>query len=440
MTSSAGREIVSGKVVVDAPGAPRRTGAAVAACGVLALPTALSLLEPRTFGGDALAMSGALMLATAVLYFGGLGAAAAAGSPLGSSEEACEGRLYQSDGHLFVHTAAGSWTLPRRALKSAFYDREQGRVVFFGEDDLRIAVWVRDESDATRAIRALGLDQRAPELALTREGRPSRVLEGAAAGVAGLFVGLLFMLIAVIAMDSKLSPPFGAGSMLALLGCAFVPIFATIRYVARLGAPLSIVLGTDGALARTRPDAVYLRYDAIDAIEPCDRGVIVKKRDGSDVFFHTIEPELLAAALSERMADEPPSSSRLAGLERAGASLPAWRDRLATLVDAGDRYRLAPLCDDLLAAVVEDPHAEADHRVAAAFVLSRREQGAHVGRIRVAANSSAHPGLRAALHAAADGELEEVAIGEATTRRASPHPSFGRALGPRSDEGRPSAP
>lgn len=439
MTSGNRRELLSGKFAVDAPSAQRRSGAAIASAGALALPTVLSVLEPGALGGDALAISGALLVTTAALYFGGLAIAAAAGKGLAEAEEGSEGALYERDDELVLHCAAGSWALSRRALRGAFYDRERERVILSAEDDLRIAVTVGSEQQAARLLAALGHDRRAPELALVREGRAARVIEALAAGVAGLVIGLLTTLIAATAMSAIAWPPFGAGSLLTLLAAALVPVFVTIRHVVRASGRLSIVLGTDGALVRSEREPLFLAYDAIDAVETCERGVIVRTSAGAERFVPTVEPALLASALAERVADEAPRSNDVPSLARCGATASEWRARLAAFVAPTERYRVPALSDERLLAVVDDPHAEAEERIAAAFVLARRGGGAHVALVRVAADSSAHPALRAALHAAADGELEARAVEEARAAQARRAPT-GRALGPAEGDGRPSAP
>ncbi|NUP13304.1 MAG: hypothetical protein HOW73_45270 [Polyangiaceae bacterium] len=434
------REIARGRVVVDAPASQRRAGAAISFVGVVALPAAISLLEPRAIGAGALAVPGIALLASAALFFGGLAIAASAGGPVAPPRrpptepmpqrrygKRSAGVLFESNGHLFVHTDDGSWTLPKNALRGAHYDSDSQLLIINANDDLRIGLTVRDEREARRISALLGVERRRAGLELTRETRVARVVEGCAAGVAGLFVSLLFMLAAVVMLDAMVAPPFGGLSMLALIGSGLFPVFMTIRYVSRFGAPLSVILGSEGMLVMARPEQLYLAYEDIDSIEVCDRGVIVRREDGSDHFIRTIEPEILASALSAQLHREPSARVRVPGLERGSAPMNVWRVRLAELAGRTDRYRIGYVDDERLAGIVEDPRAPLEERVGAAFVLAQRGDERILARVRSAAERSAHPILRDALMAAARGDIEEAAVEEARLA-AAPRTTYGEHL------------
>src|SRR5690606_14416125 len=128
----------------------------------------------------------------------------------------------------------------------------------------------------------------------------------------GLFVSLLFMLATVILLDSvgRIGP--SGVSLLAIVASALTPVLVTIRYVSRFGDPLAVVLGSDGALVRSRPGPVFIAYDDIEALQSCDTGVIVRRVDGSDHFIRTAEPIALSSALADKLDARPPKSSPVA--------------------------------------------------------------------------------------------------------------------------------
>lgn len=86
-------------------------------------------------------------------------------------------------------------------------------------------------------------------------------------------------------------------------------------------------------------------------------------------------------------------------LRRADREKDEWVDALRRLRDGDAAYRSAPIRDEELWRVVEDPGAPEDARAAAAFVLRRPGQtdASATTRLRVAAQAVAAPRLRIAL-------------------------------------------
>lgn len=390
--------------------------------GVVALPAALALLEPPIVRAHTLALPGMALLISGAMYFIGLALTASAGRPLDGERQGQEGVLFSSDGNLFVHTEDGAWTLPMRSLRGGHYQAAAGILVLSAEDDMRVAVTVRDERDARRILSALGLDRGASTIEVTRGTRAARVVEAGAAGVAGLFVSLLCMLATVVLLDTVSPLPGGLLSLFALLMSALAPILLTIRYVSRFGDPLRVVLGTDGALVGTGNGAVFLGYDDIDSLQCCESGVIVRRIDGSDHYVRTAEPVALSSALADRLDARPTPSGRIPGVERASLSFDAWKDRLRGLASTPDRYRIGQVDGERFAELVEDPRASVEQRIGAAFVIGARRDPDLIARVKAAADDSAHPGLRGALLAAAQGEIEEAAVEEAQGVLGAPIP------------------
>jgi hypothetical protein len=104
-------------------------------------------------------------------------------------------------------------------------------------------------------------------------------------------------------------------------------------------------------------------------------------------------------------------------LDRNGRNAEAWRADLYRLASAKGDYRSVDLTPEELLALVENPAAPAERRVAAAVTL-RAKRGDEAGaRVRVAARACADEDMQASLEAAAEGEIDEVSVSRAAGRQ-----------------------
>jgi len=112
------------------------------------------------------------------------------------------------------------------------------------------------------------------------------------------------------------------------------------------------------------------------------------------------------------------SSLHLDQLSRRGKSLAAWKQDLALLAKNGG-FRASTTSFDDLDAVLSDPTASLEHRLAAALALRSRADTHASARIRVAAEASAHPKVRVALAELATGDDADAAIEAALAEESS---------------------
>lgn len=130
-------------------------------------------------------------------------------------------------------------------------------------------------------------------------------------------------------------------------------------------------------------------------------------------------PEAIALARrieEARAAFDARSAMRAELLARQGRPLDAWRDAIRKLAVA-DGYRDGIGRDDLLA-IVEDPSALPDERVAAASALGALPDEPRVRtRLAAAIATTVEPKLRVALERAVDGVIDEGALDAAIARR-----------------------
>lgn len=416
-----GREVIRGSVVVDAPRAQRAAGVALALVGIVALPSAMIFhggsLGSRLIDTNALGFSIA-----GVLFFAGLAISAAAGRSLEGRTGRQDAILIEDDGNLTVATPDEVWTFSLRSLTGGHYAASQAQLLLFFGDDARIAVRVDDEAAARRALCQLGMDGASTTLRLSPQERVPRAVEGCLSGVAGLLTAMLSTGIAAIAVSSSFGVPSHRGLLPVLVACV-IPLLLTIRWVSRFGAPLGVVLGSDGLLFVTRRQ-VYVPYVDVTHVEQCDDAVVIRRRSGDDLCIRTAEPDTLASALFAKLAQDVPASERLDALGRGALSIDQWRAQLEHLADDTPRYRVGYIDGERLAGIAEDPLAPLDERVAAAFVIAARHEYRLLLRVQAAAEASARPAVKSALTQAAEGELEEQALqDEATLATAHERPA-----------------
>lgn len=128
------------------------------------------------------------------------------------------------------------------------------------------------------------------------------------------------------------------------------------------------------------------------------------------------EATALASRVEEaRSAYDARAAVRAELLSRQGRPLDAWREAVRKLASI-DNYREGIGRDDLLA-IVEDPSALPDERIAAASALGALPDEPRVKkRLGAAIATTAEPRLRVALERAVEGVIEEAALEEAMRR------------------------
>ncbi len=213
---------------------------------------------------------------------------------------------------------------------------------------------------------------------------------------------------------------FGAGvgtgaGFIAPAALPLVGVFAGLAWLAAKGSP-SVRFGADGVEVRGRFRRRYVPFRDIASVEMRSflvgfDQVVVRLEDGSRVrvasWLTGHRARLLVALLEEgrhMVGVGEAAGAHVPSLERGAEDEEAWRARVAKAASGGD-YRGAALDPERLLALVRNPAARAEQRVAAALALRRVDGGP--ARIRVAAEVSTDPEVRDALEALAEEELDE---------------------------------
>jgi hypothetical protein len=302
----------------------------------------------------------------------------------------------------------GAALVPRSAIRSAYFAPAAGRlrscVRLVGEGDgtlAQIEVASQREADELLDALALGPTQRAARFrAFAPRGSPSWN-----AGMVFLAAGLVTM-----ALSFPLHTPWLIGLSLAI----FVVGSAVFL-------PYTLHVGADGLWIATRVRPRFVPWSAVIAIEPYDRGVVVRGHGEVVTLQMTtastlanehdlVAREALLARATEALAayrrgDVPDVAARVARLGRP------HREWMRALFDREGDFRAAPLLDDQLWTVVESPMADVTARAGAAVVLARSAGDAERSRLRIVAEACTAPGLRVVLDkassGASDAEVEE---------------------------------
>lgn len=210
-----------------------------------------------------------------------------------------------------------------------------------------------------------------------------------------------------------------ARAISALVLAAVLLVFALL---VRALVPARVVIGTDGIAVERMFGRTFIPYSQLTEVASRRGAVVLQLRGGSSLALPT-GPRY---AGSRTRADESPHTALLnrieearaagrsrsiesacaADLDRAGRSLEAWRQHLRGLV-VSESYRRASVGREEIAAVLEDASAPPQRRIAAALVLAHGDDAASKLRIADVVRTCADENLRAALEAAAEGELTE---------------------------------
>lgn len=285
----------------------------------------------------------------------------------------------------------GSERLDRGLLRGAYFAPALGllgaAVRVQGEGERPLAdILVANEEQGQQIIDALGLGMDRSTARFSAIARWGSFASHAL--VALLALGLLAFFLAALLHSS----------LLAVLGVA-IGIAAPIAFV-----PARIHVGADGFRIEERLGARFVPWSEVVSIAPYQRGVRVQLRHG-EIFlpmYDRSERSALFARVSATIAGHrarttPEVAARVA---RGARPVDAW---IRGLFDRGGDFREAPLRDEPLWSVVENPGSGASARAGAAAVLARSGGEAERQRLRIAAASCASPRLRIALDRFAEG-------------------------------------
>jgi hypothetical protein len=237
-----------------------------------------------------------------------------------------------------------------------------------------------------------------------------------------VFVALALTLAALLSLDLRVALGFG----LPLLGLAGA-LSALLRYF----SPRRGWIGVDGVtLERFLRRARIIPYSQMASVVEDDRGVVITTRVNERVHLRVsrepIEPgrrddsASRRAAILERIrqardlaAQSAVADAKLARLDRAGRTPDAWREALRRV--RSEDYRIEPFEPDELVRIACDADVSPERRVGATIAL-RDLDATSVERVRIAARACVDDDLRAALEAAADGEITETRLARASAR------------------------
>jgi hypothetical protein len=204
-----------------------------------------------------------------------------------------------------------------------------------------------------------------------------------------------------------------------------------------------LALGLKGSVATIGADGVsvsgasrprFVPYSMVERLELIETGVRLRLRGGGSLSLpvdpivgRTLARRRLvfdrireAMAIGEKRKD---LVAKLEVLDRKGRVLVAWRQGLIGLLRSDGGYRDVPLDEQDLAYVVEDPRVAPERRIAAAVALSDHADPGIRRRVRLAIEACADDALRASLTCAAEGEIDENALGRAAESQRPVPPS-----------------
>jgi hypothetical protein len=217
---------------------------------------------------------------------------------------------------------------------------------------------------------------------------------------------------------------------LVLLVALSLTALSTAFVVARLGFP-RVIVGTDGVRILRGFFTRFLPYEEIAGVElvpPVYQhgtpSVRILRRKGAPMALPTIAAprdrvEGLARRIDEAARAHSAGGARgLDALARAGRGADEWRADVERLALAPPTFRDQALGIEDYERVLVDAASAADRRVGAALALRAIDPDQAPARIRVAASASADDALRAALEAAAEGEIDDAVLDRAVARRA----------------------
>jgi hypothetical protein len=284
----------------------------------------------------------------------------------------------------------------------------------------RVTVELALANGETLAVRFTGMDRARAllhELEVDAAHQRCRVqlADRTAARVVALATPVSFTWLAVsgtgvvsrLSGDTSVAFVFGVYAMLVALLHALI-------------ATPDVTVGTDGLSFRRGLRERFVPYAQLEDLRVDGLGAVLHLRGGRRLRLPSIAGvsparlEALQLRIQEAKAlrDAAPAHD-LVQLDRAGRTIPEWRNALAALARRGSDYRASGLSPDDLSALLGSPDTPAERRLAAALTLAAGHHPAAPERIRVAAAQCASERLRAALESVTTGNADEAAIEEA---------------------------
>jgi len=180
-------------------------------------------------------------------------------------------------------------------------------------------------------------------------------------------------------------------------------------------------VGVDGIAIYNQVRTSFVSFADVHTVTESGRPVELTLHDDSRVTIVAADRnDAFAKRIDEAWrAHQAAPAAELSKLERGDADTDQWRDELETLTAVREgRYRIAHVDRDELLRLAEDAAASPEQRVAAALVLCSKAPDAEAQRrVRIAAEACADVDLRAVLEAAAEGEIAEAHLAQASAHR-----------------------
>jgi hypothetical protein len=286
-----------------------------------------------------------------------------------------------------------------------------------------IELQVRDEPSGRALLHALGFDVSQVVASFTFG---SRARADPRIGAVGSLM-LLLMLLSFMMMAATSSSP---GPRLLL--CAIVSIAALIGWAVLIWMPTRVVVGADGVLVSWFWRKRFIGYSDVRAVRPfgsgSHQGVALWLALGPPLKL-PLKPKL-TSQLSDQETDlvtqriqqaiaifhQKRHERDVALPERGPRSLEEWI-RLLRAAGSGANadHRTAPIPFEELFRIVEDPGAAPAERARAAVAIGGGLDDSGRARLRIAAEATAAPEIRALLELSAE-EADEAQIAQAFAR------------------------
>lgn len=323
-----------------------------------------------------------------------------------------------SDRGVRAITARSTEYIARSELDSGWLVRDRGSL----EVELRkkngdiVSVAVQSDAQAHALFDALGIapDKRATSMQL---GAPALNALLALASLVPSFFASTFI---AIGLGSLVSLPSATlGFLLFALTAAGMPLSLW------LFAPPRVHVGVDGVSVGEGARQWFVAFKDLTTVSASMFSIKLVLRDGRTKSIPCVGTDRTRVeALVQRIREgivaasaERPLSDRLALLDRNGRSIAEWEASLRTVLDDKSAYRSIGLTRRELLDVIDDPHAPAERRIAAAFVLAQSSKTDTAERVRVAVEATAQEHVRVALERASQGSLDEASIDAAANTR-----------------------
>jgi hypothetical protein len=275
-------------------------------------------------------------------------------------------------------------------------------------------VAMRDDAEAAAFLRALGRDPSEARTAF----RGRRAFHSVMFWIAGLPLAAGYTTLVV-----KLTRSLEWAQRPLLAPTFFVMLAILLRRVMR--PHLNLEIGTTGILDRSGLRNRFHPWSQVTSVRQGSGAIELLCRDGTRRALWcnpddtTVLPAVCARAqLSlENYQRSEASQDVIEALDRAGRTITQWRADLSTLLDQTAGYRNVIVDRTRLTAVLADPAAPIERRVAAALALAHKDPTDATTRVRVALEASASPDERQLFARIADGAIDDATLDAALRER-----------------------